>query len=481
LTIVKNKYSEYSLKILVRIFIKKLINSSNYSLNMAWKVSSEVRKKILTLSEELDNEKRILFILKNLGPLRFKDLGNYCKLSRSTISKYLKLHLEQKNIEKNVFLTEEGAQEVRYFITKRGEERLREENIENDGELFFINKLRDNLEKLSDLKDFYKEIGVDDSIIFQIINIVLKIGDRFFELPQNRDLYLTLFYIINYNSILTPDYKLNLKQFCEVYDVDEVEIQYFIRKIMSNNLGFFMFVRGNDVFFFHEKDLLGTITLRLVEDHLIEEIIYRDMIGPKEIYDLDKEAEKITEKIKKMGLIWEAVREQFEILIKKLIIKKAVDMGISRSDLTDIVIQSEKISESPEEKKALINIIEGSNRFEDLNIIKVYDTEEELGEDDKKQLDKILGSVKGKGFCPNCGKIILEDDFSNICSKCEQPFDPKKLLKSIDAANEASRRFKQEKLQEEQLMICPNPECEYMISADWDECPVCSTPIRKQK
>ncbi len=453
--------------------------SSNQSIIMSWKISSKVKKKILDKSMELDNDKRILFILKNLGPQRFMGLEKYCGVSRSTLSKYLKLHLEQKRLEKGVYTTDKG-QETRYFITKRGEEKLHEEDIKEGESLFFINELKDNLEKIMDLIDFYKEIGVDDTIISPIVNIVLKIGDKFFELSQNRDLYLTLFYIINYNSILTPDYKLNLIQFCEVYDIDEVEIRYFIRKIMSKDLGFFMFVRGNDVFFFHEKDLLGTMTLRLVKDHLIEEIIHPYVVEEeKEMYDLDKEAEKITEHIKAMGLIWEAVKEQFEILIKKLIIKTAVDMGISRTTLTDLVIQSEKISKSPEFKKSLINIIEGSDKYEDLNIIEVYDSEEELKEGEMKKLDEILGRVEGKGFCPNCGKIILKTDFLNRCSKCKQGFNPKKLLKSIDAANEASMRFKQEREQEELLTTCPNLDCEAMIGVDWEECPVCHTEIKK--
>jgi hypothetical protein len=446
---------------------------------VVWKPSSRVKKKILDVSKDLDNDKRVLFLLKNLGPQRFTDLEKNCDLSRSTVSKYLRLHLEQNNVEKRVYTTDTDSQEMRYFITRRGQEQLISEDISSEGDVFLINQIKDNLEKLSNLKDFYEDIGVDDTIKIQIFDIILKIGDKFFDIPQNRDLFLTLFYIINYNSILTPDYKLNLKQFCEVYNINELEINYFIRKIMSKDLGFFMFVRGNDVFFFHEEDLLGTTTLRLVKDHLIEEIIYKDLIihkdlaGKEELYDLDKEAEKITEKIKAMKLIWEAIQEQFEILVKKLIIKTAVEMGTSRTDLTDIVIQSEKISEYPEVKKSLINIIEGSSRYEDLNIVEVYDKQEKLSDEEKKKLDEILGKVKGKGFCDNCGKVILENEFA--CSKCKQQIIDKKLLKTWDAANEASMRFKQEKLQEEKLFLCPNPDCDAMIGFDWEfeECPAC--------
>ena len=498
-----------------------------------WDVSSDVKKKVLDVATDYENDKRILFILKNLGPQRFTDLERYCDVSRSTVSKYLRVHSEQGEIEKKIFKNEE-VEEARYFITKRGEEKLIEDAIEGDKTLFLINELTENIQKLSEMVEFYKEIGVDETIMFQIVNIILKIGDKFFTLPQNRDLYLTLFYMINYNSILTPDYKLNLEQFCEVYDIKNVEIKYFIEKIMANNLGFFMFVRDNDVFFFHEEDLLGTTTLRLVRDHLIQEIIHLNLVGPKDIYDLDKEAGSITKKVQEMGLIWEAVREQFEILIKKLIIKNAVQMGISKTFLTDLVVQSEKIKKHPEVKRSLINIIEGSDKYEDFNIIEVSDVENVLEMKEKEQLDKILGQVKGKGFCPNCGKIILENDFSNKCTKCGIDFKPNEILKEIDRANEASIKFKAlkqtEKAEKEQLLIlenlnnffenneinkaealdmlsslmkdcktnqvkekiyeflnkfelilirCPNSECGEKISVDWQKCPWCQAEVKQ--
>ena len=131
-----------------------------------WNISKDIKKKILEVSGGLDNDKRILFLLKNLGPQRFSSIQEYGNLSRSTISKYLKLHLEQKAIEKRAY-SEKGVSQLRYFITKRGEERLLEEPIEEDRDLFYIHELNDHISKLSDLVEFYKEIGVDDTIIFQ--------------------------------------------------------------------------------------------------------------------------------------------------------------------------------------------------------------------------------------------------------------------------------------------------------------------------
>ena len=64
-----------------------------------------------------------------------------------------------------------------------------------------INELKRNVKKLDNLITFYKEIGVVDSFIFHIVKIVSKIGDNFFEIQQDRDLYLSLFYVF-YNSML---------------------------------------------------------------------------------------------------------------------------------------------------------------------------------------------------------------------------------------------------------------------------------------
>jgi hypothetical protein len=274
--------------------------------------------------------------------------------------------------------------------------------------------------------------------------------------------------MINYNSILTPDYKINKKQFCEFYDIKELYIDYYVDKIMSNRLGFYMFIRDNDFFFFHEEDLLGTTTLRLIKDHLLEEMIYLNVIGRKSFYDLDKMAEEITIQLKDMGLIWFGIQEQFEMLIEKLIIKTALDIGIPKELLTDMVIQSERLLKTEEGTASLLNIIEGSEKYEDLNIVSIRAAKE-------VKLDDLLGPLQG--FCPNCGKIILEGDTSKSCSQCELKFNPKDLLKSIDEAKEAGLRFKQEKLQEDQLMTCPNPDCEAMIGVGWEECPLCHTII----
>ena len=434
-----------------------------------WNISEKLQLKILTIARNIeDNNSRILYLLRNLGPQRFTNLVEYSGLSRSTVSKYLKFHMKHNNIDKNFFQNEsKNTQEQCYFITELGIEKLNEEPSKIK-ELYYFNELNRSISKLTDLIDFYKKIGIEESLIFQILKIILNIGENFFLIEQNPDLYLTLFYMF-FNSVLTQDYKFELKAFCSHYNIKSVKIEFYVDKLMSSNLGFFMFARGDDMFFFHEEDILGTITLRLIKDRLLEELIHINRRGYKKIYDLDNIAEEISEKLLEMDLIWDRIKLPFEMLIEKIIIKTAKDMGISKIFLKDLAIQSEKLSKSQEGINSLIKIIEGSKNYEDLNIISIPKTKE-------VNLDDILGPIQG--FCPNCGKIILEQDLSNRCSKCEENFKPEVLLKSIDSAKKISIQYKE--LVKEKLFKCPNPECIYYVKSTWDICPECLTTIKKE-
>ena len=66
----------------------------------SWNISKKVKNEQLTKVYGIkDNSRRILFILRNLGPQRFTRLVKYSNLSRSTVSKYLTLHKKNDNIE----------------------------------------------------------------------------------------------------------------------------------------------------------------------------------------------------------------------------------------------------------------------------------------------------------------------------------------------------------------------------------------------
>jgi len=401
-----------------------------------WNVSEKLKKKILNDVQNIENnEARFLYLLRNLGPQRFETLVIYSGLSRSTVSKYLKFHEKRNNIKKELI---NGKQ--KYCITDKGIEMLKESP--RTGDIIF-NEITSHLSKLSEMYDYYRSIAVDESIIFQIFRLVSYIGENFYLIEQNNDLYLTLFYIF-LNSVLTPEYKFEMDSFCEHYKIKRLRIDFYVDKIMSNKLGFFLFRRrseeGDDLFFFHEEDIVGTTTLRLVKDRLMEEVIHFNLSGQqishdfnKIIYDLDKMAEEISEKLIKMGLIWERIRIPFEMLIEKIIVKMALEMGISKITLMDIVLQSEKLSRSIEGVKSLFNIIEGSEKYEDLNLVSISESKDIY-------IDDILERVQG--FCPKCGKSILKQDLSKICPKCESSYDPETLLKSIDAAAKVSVKYK---------------------------------------
>lgn len=367
----------------------------------SWNISRKLKNELLSKAQGIeDNSRRILFILRNLGPQRFSSLLKYSNLSRSTVSKYLKFHKESNYIEQRLITDKSTNKQYQgYVITEKGIEKLGEKPLKLKDELFVINELKENVKKLENLISFYKEIGIEDSFIFHIVRIISKIGDNFFELQQDRDLYLALFYVF-YNSILGqgafakkywrfdeskveppeldkkfPGYKLSIDQFCEVYNVAPEAINYLARlKLMSSELGFYLIKRENDDFFFHEGDLLGTTTLRLIKDRLIEEIIYINSGFHTEIYDLDKVAEEITEQLEEMGLIWRAIQDQFEILILNLLVKNSIDMGFLETDrekLMERISESKKLTKSVEGRKLKESILDGFNIGKDLNILTI--------------------------------------------------------------------------------------------------------------
>jgi predicted transcriptional regulator len=359
----------------------------------SWNISKKLKGELLKKSSSIeDNSRRILFILRNLGPQRFTNLIKYSNLSRSTVSKYLNNHRRSNNVEQRIITNKQTNKQYRaYIITEKGIEKLGEEPLKLKDELFIVNELKDNVRKLEDLIDFYKEINVEAPFIIHIVRIISKIGDNFFDLQQDRDLYLSLFYIF-YNSILGQGafaknywhfdesssqefagYKLSLDQFCEVYNVSKEAINYLARfKLIKNDFGFYLIKRENHDFFFHEEDLVGTTTLRLIKDKLIDEIINLQEGIYNMIYDLDILAKELTEQLKEMGLIWSAVQEQFQLLVLNLIIKNAIEMGFldfEREKFMEGVAQSKKLAQSEEGKLIKKAILDGTNIQLNLNVL----------------------------------------------------------------------------------------------------------------
>ncbi|MBN1802510.1 MAG: hypothetical protein JW891_13445 [Candidatus Lokiarchaeota archaeon] len=457
-------------------------------------ISSDFKKKIHQLIKEKDNSEKILLVLKYLGPQKFTDLESHCEISRSTVSKYIKLNIGQKNIEKKIF-TKGKINEPRYFITKRGLRLIEEKSTLENNELFYVNSLNENLSRLSNLIEFYKEIGIPETLYLQIIHTIMKIGDKFFLIEQNQDLYYTLFYIF-FNSIIGQGvfaekywnieektanqtekgdfsgYKLNKSEFIDFFKLKPYKIDYFIDKIMTHQLGFYMFNRekegSEDAFFFHEEDLLGSTTMALIKDAVIEGVIHRGAISDKEIYDLDAISEEIAGKLKEMGLIWDAIIEEFEMMVQKLFVKTAKDMGVSNTFLMDSIIQSKKVAQSKEGKNSVIKIIEGSEDWEDLNLVSITETKE----------GEFTETPTISGFCPNCGKTISKIDLiSSTCPRCENSFDPSNLIKDHDKASEKFVEYKEIVVEKTKGSLVKCPKCEYQCESSWMKCPICGEDI----
>ena len=444
-------------------------------------VSPKVKERVISETKKIEqNNLRILYLLRNLGPLRFTNIIEYSGLSRSTVSKYIKFHNSKNNVEKKIYRNpSKNIQEQRYFITDLGTEKLGEDYI-SYGESIFFSEISDLISNLSELKDFYKEISVADSIITDITLNIINMGGNYFLIEQNRDLYLTLFYIYN-NSVLTRDFKFEITEFCKHYNVKKLRIDFYIDRLLSSDLGLYMFSRGEDKFFFHRDDVLGVTSIRLIKNNLINEIVELNIAKEKMISDLDLDnlAEEITEKLLKMELIWDVnesqeiigIKEPFEMLVEKMIMKYALEMGIPKTSLMDIALQSKKLLKAEGGKNSLYNIINNSERYEDLNLVSISESEE-------TELFQSLKSLRG--FCPKCGKTVLKNDLSNICLRCGLNFQEFELLKDIEAASELSVAYKIASLEEEKEIECPNPNCNYYVKSSWVKCPECSTPLGKK-
>ncbi|TET04863.1 MAG: ArsR family transcriptional regulator, partial [Candidatus Atribacteria bacterium] len=440
-------------------------------------VSAKVKEKVLSEIKKIDqNDLRILYLLRNLGPLRFTNIIEYSGLSRSTVSKYIKFHLSKNKIEKKIYRNpSKNIQEQRYFITDLGTEKLGEDYISYDESIYY-SEIHDLISNLSELKNFYKEISVADSIITDITRNIINMGENYFFIEQNRDLYLTLFYIYN-NSVLTRDFKFEITEFCKHYNVKKLRIDFYVDRLLSGDLGLYMFSRGEDKFFFHREDVLGVTTIRLIKDNLINEIIELNIAKEKMISDLDLDnlAEDITKKLLEMELIWDmnedqeisGIKEPFEMLVEKMIIKYALEMGIPKASLMDIALQSKKLLKAEGGKNTLYNIINDSERYEDLNLVSISESKE----------TELFQSLKLlRGFCPKCGKTVLKNDLSNICARCGRKFENKELLKikeasDIEAVSDLSVAYRIASLEEEKEIECPNPNCNYQIKLNWDVCP----------
>ena len=134
-------------------------------------------------------------------------------------------------------------------------------------------------------------------------------------------------------------YKLNLDQFCETFKVDQEAIKYLAKiKLIKSEFGFYLIKRADNDFFFHEEDILGKITKQLIKDIIVTEIIRVNLDSKRKSInlDLDHISEEISNEMINQGYIWDAIKEPYEILIEKMIIKLALDLGIPKTSLWDI-------------------------------------------------------------------------------------------------------------------------------------------------
>lgn len=340
---------------------------------MSGRNKNEITAEILKQNyfKEMDNSDKVLFLLKNFGPQNFTSLVNLSKLSKSTVSKYLKIHLQEALIEKKIVSSRDNRELIKYALTEIGDVKSSVLFEKYDDDLILINKINYSIHKLSNLIRFYEDLSVDEGYIKRIIRIISKLGDRFFTISQNEELYMALFFMF-INSARTFEFKMEMQVFCEQFAVKPYDIKHYINKIMASDLGFYMFERSYDVFFFHTNDTLGTNTLRLIKDTIIDELINLSIENETRIDSLDVQVDYIAGELLGMGLIWEKIRPEFELLLEKIFVKSAFEMGFPKDILIDLIHKSKKFNEAELTTDSLYNILKGSEEYMDLNLVSSF-------------------------------------------------------------------------------------------------------------
>ena len=94
------------------------------------------------------------------------------------------------------------------------------------------------------------------------------------------------------------------------------------------------------------------------------------------VLDLDIISEEISEHLLEMGLIWNAIKHQFQLLLLNLIVKSAIDMGfldIEREKLMEGVVQSKMLLQSKEGKLLKESLLNNAKINVNLNILSSID------------------------------------------------------------------------------------------------------------
>jgi DNA-binding PadR family transcriptional regulator len=314
-----------------------------------------IKRKILDL---LGYDGKILYLLKEKGTMRFKELLAVCDptdsgmrekkgiklMTRGTLGKYLKVLKKQEYIIQIAGQEKDLRTFSKYEITKSGIEHLQQILAINEEDIPKATEeevVRPDYFQLfyNPITQFFQKIGVEqEQYLPQLIRMVARIKPQyFFKLPQSDEFYYTLFYL--YQNMLEFSlgkarfFFLGLDAFCDTYGVTKIQVQYHLEKLLNEDLGFYQ-INWEQPLFFQREDLIGGILLNLIQNELEADIVKKSLKLPDRA-DFHYMAENIIQQLIDLKLLWHGIRDAFQIFTEALLILKAIQRGYTRLDFME--------------------------------------------------------------------------------------------------------------------------------------------------
>ncbi|MHA1821327.1 MAG: winged helix-turn-helix domain-containing protein [Promethearchaeota archaeon] len=340
---------------------------------------------------------------------RITDFENILKILNFSEQKYYKIMSKLHTNEYSDFF-EELKILARYFFNQLNIENLYRYTIENMRDIsHIINKLSllEQSESM-DTKIFKKSI--EKTIEIKLKKLIIK----------NKDLIQKL-------SISMKNLISSIIIELIMYDYCWQELGKSIEKISSNpiNYGITYFSVGNEEFFFHRNDYVGTMLDLMINDSLNRSMIERDIFGAEYITRLSDIAEEITKHMAILNIIQadENFLYKFKNIVLNRLFNRAVEIG-----LTQVVS---------------IELYEELFNTDGIDLYRKIFTDPSIDKSLQSEMDwinQLYYTVKGRHF------MFKEEDITEnligFCNYCGNPIINERNFEGGDSSNKTNQLIK---------------------------------------
>ncbi len=187
---------------------------------------------------------------------------------------------------------------------------------------------------LKEMIAYFHYLQVPENIIWQLVTLLKPRLDQFMMLPQNPELYMALFYV--YYNLTTTDLRLNRKEFCKIFHVKQIALNYYLDKVLSGNLGFYHFEHMGDDHFFHDADELGVVLRQRLDTFFEQQDLRRQLGGETDPLPLQEFIDQTAEDLAKRGYIRPELQRTVALFLWDFVGKYCIEQGIAGDLLPEI-------------------------------------------------------------------------------------------------------------------------------------------------